>query len=110
MVGVDECDFLLNTTGSYQTLVPFLDTAEPMTTASPYGPNVYVLAVTDNPHSHRLSQLPVTPNRRYLRFFRSSYLVELVVRPLCHWRLSLGSIPSGSELDQDLDRLAFIRD
>ena len=40
MVGVDECDVLLNTTGSYPTLVPFLDTPEPMTTASPYGPNV----------------------------------------------------------------------
>jgi hypothetical protein len=40
VVGVDECDVLLNTPGSYPTLVPLLGTPEPMTTAPPDGSNV----------------------------------------------------------------------
>src|SRR4029077_1009508 len=40
LVGVDECDVLLNTPGSDPTLLPSLGAPEPMTTAPPDGSNV----------------------------------------------------------------------
>lgn len=41
MVGIDECDVLLNTAGPYPTFVPLLDTAVPMPTAPSNGSDVW---------------------------------------------------------------------
>src|SRR5712692_128339 len=60
--GVDECDVLLNAAGSYSTFVPLLRTAEPLSTAPPYGSDIQVIAVTDDPHCHRFSELAVGPD------------------------------------------------
>ena len=61
MVGVDECDILLNTAGLYPPLVPVLGTAEPITLGPSDGSEVQVVAVTDDPHGHRFSQHAVPP-------------------------------------------------
>ena len=85
MVGIDECDVLLNTAGPYSTFVPDLGTKEPMTTASSHGSDIQIVAVTHGPHGHRLSQGAVPPDGRDLHFFRVSGFVELVARPTASW-------------------------
>jgi hypothetical protein len=84
MVGVDEGDVLLNTTGSYSTLVPLLGTHEPMTTAPPDGSNVQVITVTDDPHGHWFLRFTVAPEWCDLHFFCGSDLGELVTFPSSH--------------------------
>jgi hypothetical protein len=59
---VDECDVLLKTAGPYPTFVPLLRTAEPLSSAPPHGSDIKVLALTDDPHGHRFSQLAVGPD------------------------------------------------
>src|SRR5260370_24136607 len=80
--GVDECDILLNAAGPYPTFVPLLGTAEPLSAPPPHGSDVQVIAVTDDPHGHRFSQLVVAPDCSDLEFFISSHLLEHVAFPL----------------------------
>src|SRR4029077_15392129 len=77
-LGVDECDVVLNAAGSYSTLVPLPGIPEPMSTFPPDGANVQVVAVTDDPHGHRLSRRVIAPEWRVLHFFRCSNLGELI--------------------------------
>jgi len=62
VVGVDECDVLLKTADPYSTLVPVLGTSEPMTTSSPNGSGIYIVAVTDRPDGHWFSQRAIAPD------------------------------------------------
>jgi hypothetical protein len=46
---------LLNAAGAYPTFMSLLDAAEPMTISPSNGPDVKVVAVTDDPDGHRFS-------------------------------------------------------
>ena len=62
LVGVDECDVLLNATGPNTSLVCLQGAPEPMTIAPRDGSNVDVVTMTDGPHGHWFPEGAVAPH------------------------------------------------
>src|SRR5438477_8592137 len=83
MVGVHESDVLLNASSPNAAVMCLLDATKPMSVASPYGPDVQIVADPD-PRGHGLWSPAAARERFDLNLFRPSKVLELVARPLHH--------------------------
>src|SRR5947209_1712748 len=81
-------DLFLDAAGPDATLVAYLRAAVPRGSAPAPGSDVEVIAHTDDPDRHGVSQRAIAPERRDPQFDCCSDIVELIARPRNHWCVS----------------------